>query len=297
MNGDETRVTVAGFDRATKIDYVLQVDLVVPKEDAHDFEAQVGEFLARGSFGRIEGKPEATSRLLLALKRDSDFRYNPDGVYDDCSWQYPRVRKPRPAQEACHYVHLWHVDKPEELDLAARMIACADDTAYAKIDSLVLCEIQDFVRQVRWNMTPYSPAGVNKQTRFVRTVRRFPSCDLGVYLFRKRGIFRALQDKGWRLVGQFQSVTGTLNTVHECWQAPDQHTNGEDLHRRLANDEKRAFLALRAPAPPRSTKAAAAKAESAMLAMLEGLGASEGRSVFSCPGYYLNQLHRNQRRP
>jgi hypothetical protein len=297
MNGNGTRVTVAGFDRATKIDYVLQVDLVVAKEDAHKFEVKVDEFLATGGFGRIEGDPHATSRLLLALKRDSAFPYNPDGIYDDCSWQYPKVRKPRPAQKACHYVHLWHVDNAEELDLAARMKACADDTAYAEIDSLVLCEIQDFVRQVRWNLPPFSPAGVTKQTHFVRTVRRFPSCDLGIYLFRKRGIFRALNDKGWRLVGQFQSVTGALNTVHECWQAPEQHANGEDLHRRLANDEKRAFLALRAPAPLRNTKAAVAKAESDMLAMLNALSATEGRSVFSCPGYYLNQLQRNKRRP
>ncbi len=290
MNGNGKKVTVAGFGRAPKIDYVLQVDLVVPREAAHEFEVKVGEFLANGGFGRIEGDAHATSHLLLALKRDSDFSYHPDGVYDDCSWQYPKVRKPRPAQKACHYVHLWHVDNAKELDLAARMKACADDTTYAAIDSLVVCEVQDFVRQVRWNLDAYSAEDVDKKTRFVRTVRRLPSRDLGVYLFRKRGIFRALQDRGWVLVGQFQSVTGALNTVYECWQAPDQHSNGEDLHHRLASDEKRAFLALRAPAPPRKSKAAAAAAESEMVAMLDGLSATEGRSVFSCPDYYLDQL-------
>jgi hypothetical protein len=291
MSGKHT--TVAGIDARTKVEMVLHVDMVVLEANTRAFEKLLDQFLKAQGFARIPRVPAATSRLLLALKSCKPFHFTPDGVFDGCTRHYEKGEM-RGAEMARHYIHLWQVEKPEEFNLAQRMMACSDDTAYNEIDALIACEVQDYVRQVNWMRPPYTTTAVNEHTRFVRSVRRFLSRDLGTYLFKICGLLPALEQARWQQVGQFQSITGALNVVSEYWQSGHPGADG-NLPNQLARSERRALLAISPPSNGGRRNAVAAAAAGSE-DIWEGITAAEGRDVFECPTYFLNQIRLNRRK-
>ena len=162
------------------MDYFLHVDLIVFKEDAVEFEKRVGDFLHAGAFAKID--PTSHYKLALGLKSADTFKYSPRGRLDSCTKTFSEARrKTRTSRhlyvdsrigrekDAFRYIHLWRVQDLENLDLAKRMIECADYEPYTAIDELVVCEIQDFIRRINWLTPTPTIENVNRNTRFVRS--------------------------------------------------------------------------------------------------------------------------------
>ena len=205
-------------------DYRLLVDIWVKKEFEDKFEERMETFLTRGSFRFFH--PDFDNRLVLALKREC----SPVDL-DMHSTRYPvadilQSRKGRHPDKSssngsthCHYVHLWTMPDLEDLHLARRMQYCSEDSEYMGLDELVERETQNLVRRVRWQLQPSDP---NPDSLFVLKTCRFEYGRLGEYLLRIRGLIPAMKRKDWDQLGQFQQVTGTLNTVTEFWQTEDK---------------------------------------------------------------------------
>jgi hypothetical protein len=208
--------------------YFLHVDLVVPESRTKHFEKRTREFLDRGGFQYLV--PSVRYHLVLALKSTEPFAYTAQGRFG------PRSRiartKSRSVENVCfdarvkdgepvfRYVHLWHAPDLRDLDLARLMESAADDGLYREIDAYVVQETQNFVRRVRW--LSGLPRFTLHTNRFTRVIKTFASKDLAVYLFKIGALFPQLDQNGWRQLGQFQSVTGSLNSVIEFWQTGDK---------------------------------------------------------------------------
>ena len=207
--------------------YRLLVDMYVPQDDAPKFEERMGYFLnKKGGFRFFS--PDFDNELVFALKglapsSPQDFKKTADipagkspAARFLAATQEP-YRDPRPGSQAPlqHYVHLWTVPDLGDLDLAARMQFCSEDKEYMHLDELVVQETQNFVRRVCWLEQPSKP---QDDMHFVRATRRLTYSKLGSYLLQLRALTPSLKLRGWDQLGQFQAVTGTLNTVTEFWQ-------------------------------------------------------------------------------
>lgn len=290
MSGDSEKCTLAGTDAGTAIDYILHVDMVVLSENATKFESKVNAFLSNQGFKSVY--KDATDLLVLALKSKEPFAYNADGLFDECTRRYMKSHSNKPTKDAYHYVHIWAVNTPQQFDLGGRMLACADNSAYMEIDALVECEIQDFMRRVHWSMPAYSTAQLNAKTHFVRTVRRFSTRDLAIYLFKMRGIFKALESKDWKLAWQFQPMTGALNSVANYWEFLGQPK--PDLPAQLKHDELESLDRLLKHSPHPRTQQTSSDNSSEAEAILRGLSKAEGHDTFVCPGYFLDHRDRSR---
>jgi hypothetical protein len=216
------------------IDYYLHVDLLVKKQNAAAFEEAVTEFLNKGGFARIveEGddrdlKHLDTKRLLLALKAVELEEYR-GGITMPSAF---KDLGEHPA-DAFRYIHVWNIPHIRDLDLVSLMRLCAADSIYRRLDALVAEESQDFVVQVK---TPIEPSQFEY---FIRGMRRFQSFDMGTYIFNVGVLLKHLKESGVLPLGQFQSVTGTINTVIEFWntQEVDDRSN-PDIIAALAKDK------------------------------------------------------------
>ena len=196
------------------IEYFLHVDLLVREAQTGPFEEKVTEFLNRGGFNRIvkEGddpslhKIKDTKRLVLALKSVERIQYKPRVLVPSSS-----MKEANSNEYVFRYVHLWHVPHVRELDLVGLMRLCAADKLYRELDGLVVEEMQDFVARVQTKEADV------KFDYFMRGIRRFRSFELGQHLFNTGVLLRTLATLDILPAGQFQSVTGTLNSVLEFW--------------------------------------------------------------------------------
>ncbi len=206
--------------------YRLLVDMYVPEHDAPKFEERMGDFLKRGGFRFFS--PDFDDELVFALKSLA-LSSPPDLKKTDhiapgkppadrfLAATQELYRDPRPGSHAPmqHYVHFWTIPSLDDLDLATRMQFCSEDQEYMHLDELVVQETQNFVRRVCWLEQPSKP---QDDMYFVRATRRLPYSLLGAYLFQLPALAPSLKLRGWDQLGQFQAVTGTLNTVTEFWQ-------------------------------------------------------------------------------
>jgi hypothetical protein len=203
--------------------YFLHVDLIVRAADESKFEGKVAEFMARGGFGHLG--PELRSEFVLALKTKNPFNYTgyegyeaPEGAFEKRDRRIEQTGEKTGYLSALRYVHLWRIPSP---DLVPAMSRSADDKLYTALDAFVVREIQNLVVPVPRFGATRPPKG----TRFIRATRKFASKDLGSYLFKSGALVSALEAKEWYLLGQYQNVTGPLNTVTEFWQVPSDHTH------------------------------------------------------------------------
>jgi hypothetical protein len=212
-------------------DYYLHVDIVVPEAAAADYESKLKHFLSGPDGFRpfLRFSAKANYELKFALK-SSTFPYSGYGRFrpadDVASPNAPnsfRDDRIKPGGNAIRYVHLWDVPDIGDLDLATFMQKVADDPEYMAINSLIVREIQTFVRRVRIQSQPEPPSAPN----LVRLVRRFPSQNIGPYIFKSGMLTPLLTKAGWQFLGQYQNVTGVLNVITEFWAtttATDQKT-------------------------------------------------------------------------
>lgn len=232
-------------------DYRLLVDLLVAEENAEQFERVMEEFLAKGAFRRF--RDSFDNELILALKGPaptlhSYARLRPGAAPGtaDPSARFlvapPRVihaQSSQPMVPMRRYVNFWSIPDMDDLDLAARMQFCSEDELYMRLDALVTQETQQFVRRVRWQQ---QPCPTKATMGFVRVTRQLGYGKLGRCLLQLRGLTPFLEAHGWEQLGQFQSITGTLNTTTEFWQtmsteAFDMHLfDGQPGLQRRAND-------------------------------------------------------------
>ncbi len=204
--------------------HFLQVDVIVPKANAHRFESAMKAFLKRGkaetgeSFQpfRVYGD-RFRLELKLALKSAKAFDF------DGHSTSHPSYRRKVPAgRTVFRYVHLWTVPTLAASDLARMMANSADDDAYLAIDSQVARESQNFVYKVQWvspvaKVRPRRPKP-GSRPQFVRITRQMQSVDIGTYLFKLGTTYPALHHRGCNALGTFQNITGPLDNVIEFWQ-------------------------------------------------------------------------------
>ena len=205
-------------------EYYLHVDITVPEAKRKEFEDLSAIFL-KPQFPFEKFSPKANYALEVALcsepfahspgltkvaGNDGEFR-NTENAQRDVFWD---KKEPLVVRK---YVHLWSVPDIEDLDLARRMRAVADDPLYMSINSLVFREVQTFVRRVRLS----APLDTETGEKFIRVTRRFLSKDIATYLFNAGVLEPTLNKAGWRLQGQYQNVTGALNLVTEFWIIPN----------------------------------------------------------------------------
>jgi hypothetical protein len=164
-----------------------------------------------------------------------------------------------------------------------------------EIDALVDCEIQDFMRRVHWCMPTYSTSTLDEKTQFVRTVRRFSTRDLAIYLFKMRGIFTTLERKNWKLAWQFQPMTGGLNSVANYWEFLGRPQ--EDLPTQLKHDEVDSLAKLLNGAPRLKVQQTPSDTTAEAEAILRGLTKAEGHDTYLCPSYFLKHRDRSRRAP
>ncbi len=222
----------------------LHVDLVVSVTDSGEFERRMTRFL--GPDNAFEGLvPGCGFELVLALRTKEAFDYTRNGAYQDRipaagsgekdadallssreNVYYNRhlmIHKDGTLEKVYGYVHVWKVPELTTKRLVKMMTACAEDQNYMAIDALVVREHQDLVRGVPGFNFVSGPHGSG---RFVRVIRRFDSKDLGRYLFDVGALLPVLEDQsGWRALGQYQNITGSLNTITEFWRAPEETQN------------------------------------------------------------------------
>lgn len=209
--------------------YRLLVDMYVPPDNVHKFEGLMEDFLKRGGFRFFS--PDFDNELVFALKsltlasppdrkkmESTPPGKSPAGRFLAATKE--PYRDPQPGSDAPmqHYVHLWTVPDLGDLDLATRMQFCSEDKVYMHLDELVAQETQDLVRRVCWLEQPSTP---DVGMYFVRATRRLEYSKLGSYLLQLRALTPSLKAQGWDQLGQFQAVTGTLNTVTEFWQTKE----------------------------------------------------------------------------
>jgi len=239
--------------------HFMQVELLVEAQNAAAFEQQLAAFLGGSArpFARLD--PSSGHELVLALKGLEAFVFagepplggalGASGAAEplDAGGSAAHLARavqcvdPRVGRRMVRYVHLWRLASRRDLELANIMMRSADDTPYMRVNALVGSERQDFVRIVQRQGWP----GVDTSLgQCLRIVRRFASEKLGTYIFRSGVLVPILQERGWRLLGQFQNVTGPLNTVTELWQMrsgldPQRMYDGAllgDLHQKLVDD-------------------------------------------------------------
>ena len=236
-------------------DQYLQVDLLVPTNQAGKFEALSTEFHRgdaehhRGGFARILGDDSQPPRyqLLLALRSTATFLYvdnerasgTGDKVspFDKAFYRNSTIQAGTPVYR---YVHLWKIRDDQDLNLAPLMRACGEDSLYLAIDALVLQETQNFISRVR---TPGGVAPFTEASRFVRTTRTLAHKDLGTYIFSEPMLYPPLEQAGWHNLGQYQTFSGPLNIVTEFWQ-----TTSPDPLRQMFESVQRPPLSANAPA-------------------------------------------------
>jgi hypothetical protein len=240
-------------------DYRLHVDMLVPAgpkgELAAEFEKTMGIFLRSGAFRAFNDDFDA--ELALALKRPDAFRYKPlnlstvnankrmaespehrflsaEPLFYRAPWRDDRREQPASGARSplvYHYVHLWTVPDLEDLHLAKRMLYCSENDLYMKLDGFVMLETQQLVRRVRWQEEPEELATSRKDAQkklVVRATRQLEYQRLGAYLFSLQSLVPLLKERNWRQLGQFQSITGSLNTVTEFWET-DGNSSLSDL--------------------------------------------------------------------
>jgi hypothetical protein len=221
-------------------DYYLHVELFVKAGDENDFEAAVRRFVDEDGFERLDPEPDNRKHLLFALRSLKTFSYQGFGAYPagvdgfrfDERATRPSLRFPSPdkvegAVTHRRYVHVWDVAGPKQLDLARLMKFCADDEIYLDVDSLVVRETQNFVTQVPWLDAGAKEGPLPLGTKVVRVTRQLATRDLGDFLFNLGGYLPTLQASGLILIGYYQNVTGTLNTLTEFWTMTGANNEAE----------------------------------------------------------------------
>ncbi|HEY5959324.1 MAG TPA: hypothetical protein VIV60_22355 [Polyangiaceae bacterium] len=259
-------------------DIFVHVDMIVSSNNCSVFEQRVTDFIKKGNLLAVRPGWE----LTLALKGTKPFMYTPQGTFDEYSREFDRTPFVAAENGYCHrhlqagdstfgpafrYVHVWRVPSEAYFNLPEMMQGCVDNTDYMRIDELVICEIQDIIRRVKW-LDALPKASSAK--RFVRIVRQFSYRNLGGYLFDLCGLFPALEAVRWHQLGQFQNVTGSLNSAVEFWQIDDD-----------TPDRPLAKTTLRQAAQEGGGAAVAALVKS-----IEELSLSEGREMYERASYF-----------
>lgn len=199
-------------------DYYLMAEVFVERRLKTRFENAMHTFLKLGGFREID--PRFQHLLVLGVRSPTHFDFVPHGRFQGPKGTFSaRDRDGAQGKSAYRYLHLWNIPRLRDLDLATVMEQCADYKPYMTIDGFVAEEVQNVVYRVRWFSTT-EPVIDLTNPNFVRVTRQFLSKDLGNYLFNVAALFPAAEAAGWKIVGHFQNVTGTLNTVTELWQPP-----------------------------------------------------------------------------
>ncbi|MGB8294793.1 MAG: hypothetical protein WCG85_05145 [Polyangia bacterium] len=208
------------------IEYFVHTDLIVAEDNARLFERAGSDFMAAGGFKRLN--EEFDQELVLGLKTPGPFSYTDTGYQNFQSARSVALdrRLPPKQQRVFGYVNLWRIPHLADMDLATIMNRCADDDLYRKIDSYVVREIQNFVVRVQWLGKARVPSNV---AAIYRVIHQFKAADLSSYLAALGPLLPILEAKGWMALGQFQNVTGPLNTVVEFWATTDAKSEPGDL--------------------------------------------------------------------
>lgn len=199
----------------------LHVDLIVPRARAAEFEDASRKF-AKDGFDRLI--PGVGYKLVLALKSQESFPYRAYGRFtkfhgaplkSEARTEAYRNQLFHSSSSAYRYVNVWGIPKGRDADLTSLMEKASDDPAYLRVEAVVVREVQEFVRLVK---RPEGLPTLNGGKLFERRVSRFKTHELIPYLFRSSMLFPVHETRGLHHLGQFQSVTGVLNSVTEFWQ-------------------------------------------------------------------------------
>lgn len=191
-------------------DYYLHLEALIEEGKTGEFEPQMTDLCRTVTSFADEGW-----KFILALKSDKPVEHQTPEQFGS------RMRAKDARCESTsfrRYVHIW--DVPDPPDVAKVMQLLADNTAYGKINALVVREIQNLLLNVS------TPAGskaakVKVGDRVVEFQRQIPVASLGEYLFTTGIVTPVLEELGWLSFGCFQSITGRLNTVTELWRLAD----------------------------------------------------------------------------
>jgi hypothetical protein len=203
-------------------EYFLHVDMMLAPDKADTFDKLMGQFLTSGGFGQL-----FSGHLLLALKSEGPVPY-PGYALTTVPLDVATIAPPA-EPKAIRYVHLWSVPAVEDLDLARAMTQSGDNLLYLQIHGMVLAEAQNLVVYVDPAAGKARLPELDKDhrekftedTRFVRKTRHFTPVNLQAYLHGLNALAPLVRSStktaAWRYVGDFQGVTGELNTVVEFW--------------------------------------------------------------------------------
>jgi hypothetical protein len=196
-------------------DYFLHVDILVEEKNARTFEGMVERLVRKQVESRSGAFYAARWQLELALKAVRPFEFEPS----ERSGSEVRVLDRRLEDKLCRrYVNLWNV--PDPPDVAEVMQQLADDSIYSGINAIVVREIQNLVLAIQYVPDIKQSKGLPLDSKFVQVRRQFATPALGPYLFNGGALIPTIESKGWKSFGQYQNVTGHLNTVLELWRLP-----------------------------------------------------------------------------
>jgi hypothetical protein len=202
-------------------EYFLHVDMIVrDNDDATKFERLMTQFLGQGGLSPLY-------TLQLALKSKHAFNYK--GYKANLGSQGTHVHDPREDTRVYRYVHLWRIPDLHDLDLAFAMTRFGDNTLYTEIHSLPITEVQNLLIRVASNDARIAP--IKQDQDFVRATRHFSPRTIQGYLHGLNVLVPILtaQAQGkagrgprgaphWHSIGNFQCITGELNSAVEIWQ-------------------------------------------------------------------------------
>jgi hypothetical protein len=191
-------------------DYYLHLEALIEEENTKQFEPLMTDLCETVSSFAEEGW-----KFILALKSEQHIELQTA----ECFGSRIRTKDARcKSNKFRRYVHIW--DVPDPPDVAKVMQLLADNTAYGKINALVVREIQNLLLNVS---TPAASkaAKVKVGDRVIELQRQISVANLGEYLFTAGILAPVLEELGWLSFGRFQSITGRLNTVTELWRVAD----------------------------------------------------------------------------
>ncbi len=277
--------------------YYLQVDMMVDTNQTKTFEDEMKLFLTTGGFG-----PRFTGTLTLALKSQTPTNIDVPGPSDVPYPGYaldtvavspsPAVATAPGGRTATRYVHLWRLPAIADLDLARVMTAAGDNLTYMKIHGMVLAEAQNVVvyadPSTDTNAILPKPNQLHtkatRTTMFVRKTRRFSPLDIQLWLqglITIAPLVRANDAKfksKWCYVGDFQEVTGELNSVSQLWRCD---IGGDPRDAARCDADFLAFGKKLSGAPDATSRPLTAPFEAE-------LNSPRPAELFVCPDYFLN---------
>jgi hypothetical protein len=195
----------------------LHVNVVVKKKQANDFAKAVQAFFDDGGF------EEDGWKLAGAFRTDGP-DHLPTGATEMAASGTVQVHHEKRHEDVVPgpyvtFVNLWALPEGGTV-LENVMMGLADTRSYIDLDNEVARETQNTVYRItNPDRKLPSPRGEPGDV-FVRIARRVAHEHLADYAGCLGAVIPAIEWHGWTFLGDYQNVTGTLNTFFEFWKLP-----------------------------------------------------------------------------